>query len=63
MARICVICNKKPTKGTLVSHAKNRTKKWVKPNLQKIKIILNNKRQKAWVCTTCIKSGKIKKAI
>lgn len=62
MSRICVICNKKPVKGVSVSHAKNRTKKWVKPNLQKIKIILNKKTCRAWVCTNCIKSGKVQKA-
>lgn len=61
MAKVCIICNKKPVKGNLVSHAKNKTKRWIYPNLQKLRIILNNKHQRAWVCTNCIKSGKVVK--
>ena len=32
------------------------------PNLQRIKIRLNNVVKRSYVCTTCIKSGKIVKA-
>ncbi len=63
MARQCVICEKQVATGNNVSHAKNRTKTKFKPNLQKVKIKLNKKTVKAWVCTRCIKSGKAEKVL
>ena len=63
MARKCVICEKQVVSGNNVSHAKNRTKTKFKPNLQKVKIKLDGKPVKTWVCTRCIRSGKAEKAL
>jgi large subunit ribosomal protein L28 len=38
------------------------TKRKFLPNLQRISIIIDNQRKKAYVCTRCIKAGKAKKA-
>ena len=49
--------------GNNVSHAKNKTKRRWLPNLQKIKVRLQNGTVKYMrVCTQCIKSDKIVKA-
>lgn len=63
MARQCVICDKKPVSGNNVSHANNKTKRRFKPNLQNVTIILKGKKSQQLVCTRCLKSGKVKKAI
>jgi large subunit ribosomal protein L28 len=67
MARICSICNKKPHVGNLVSHAKNRTKRWVYPNVHKIRYAIAGEARKqvhrGAVCTKCMKAGKIEKII
>jgi len=63
MARKCVACGKQAVSGNNVSHAKNRTKTKFKPNLQKVKIIVKGKVSQEWVCTRCLRSGKVKKAI
>ncbi len=63
MARQCVICDKKPVSGNNVSHANNKTKRRFKPNLQPVNIILKGKKSKELVCTKCLKSGKVKKAV
>ena len=63
MARVCYVCGKGPGTGNNVSHAHNKTRRRWLPNLQPVKIQLedgNNRR--VWVCTNCIKSGRIKKA-
>ena len=36
MSRICSICDKCPQVGNLVSHANNKTKRWVYPNTHKM---------------------------
>ena len=65
MARVCEICGKRPMVGNNVSHANNRTKKVWYPNLQKMRVIDSKtgatKRMK--VCTRCLRSGFVKKAL
>ncbi len=62
MAKQCELCGKKPMVGNNVSHAHNVTKRRFKPNLQRVKAFHNGRRQRMFVCTTCIKSGKVVKA-
>ena len=62
MAYTCVVCEKKPVVGNKVSHANNKSKTRNLPNLQKIRIILNNQQVRAYVCSRCIRSNKIQKA-
>ncbi|MGB8467606.1 MAG: 50S ribosomal protein L28 [Candidatus Babeliales bacterium] len=67
MSRICAVCNKGPHVGNLVSHANNRTKRWVYPNVHKVRYTLTGqmpkKVQRGAVCTKCVKAGKIEKVI
>jgi len=44
-----------------VSHANNRTKSRSLPNLQRVRANINGEHKRILVCTTCIKSGKVKK--
>jgi large subunit ribosomal protein L28 len=63
MARICEVCGKKPMAGNHVSHAHNRVPRRFLPNLQNVRVKLQNGAVKSMqVCTNCIKSGKIRKA-
>ena len=65
MARICFVCDKRPQVGNLVSHAKNRTKRWVFPNVHKMRFTLtkdaSGKVHRGAVCTKCTKAGKVQK--
>jgi large subunit ribosomal protein L28 len=63
MSRICEICGKKPSTGFNVSHANNKTKKVWYPNLQKVKALRNGTVRSVKVCTRCIRSGAIVKAV
>ena len=64
MSRVCEICSKRPLKGYNVSHAHNRTKKISYPNLQKVRLVETSGRVKrVKVCTRCIRSNKISKAL
>jgi len=63
VARACEICGKTRAVGNNVSHANNRTKRVFRPNLQTIRPLVNGATRRLLVCTRCIRSGKIKKAV
>lgn len=62
MAKVCSVCGKKPVSGNNVSHAHNKTKRRFMPNLQKIRVNTGGVNKRQFVCTRCIKSGKVEKA-
>ena len=59
----CSICDKGPSFGHNVSHANNKTRKVWRPNIQRVKAIQNGTVRHINVCTQCIKSGKVVKAV
>ncbi|MCK9328494.1 MAG: 50S ribosomal protein L28 [Candidatus Cloacimonetes bacterium] len=63
MSRICDICGKGPLNGNLRSHAMNATKRKYYPNLQKIKAEINGDIKTIKICTSCLKSNKVKKIV
>ena len=65
MSRICNVCGKGPVTGNQVSHAHNKTKKVWYPNLQRIRVVdeKTGAVKKLRVCTRCIRSGTVKKAL
>ena len=62
MARVCEICGKGPVSGNNISHAHNRTRRRWMPNLQRVRIMVGQVKKKVYVCTGCLKSGKVRKA-
>ncbi len=63
MSKVCDICGKKPMTGNNVSHSHKASKRRWLPNLQKIKVNVDGKTKRMRVCTACIRSGRVKKAI
>jgi large subunit ribosomal protein L28 len=75
MLKVCAICGKNQMAGRSVvrkglAKKKGGTGKKVtrstirgfRPNLQRIRIMLNGRLQKVFVCTKCIKKGRLTKA-
>ncbi len=60
---VCSVCGKKRVTGNNVSHANNRTKRLFLPNLQRVRVQTENGTRKIHICTRCLRSGKVKKAI
>jgi large subunit ribosomal protein L28 len=58
MAKECYICKKTTVAGNSVSHSNKHNKRLWKPNLQKIKILVDGSPKRVDVCTRCIRSGK-----
>ena len=65
MSKRCFVCGKKPRTGMSVSHSMRHTKRKWNPNLQKVNIRdpKTGKKRKEYVCTKCLKAGKIRKAL
>ena len=58
----CEICDKSVQFGCNVSHSHKKTNKMWRPNIKKIRVIENNRTVRKYVCTSCIRSGKVVKA-
>lgn len=61
MAKVCYFTGRKTTSGNNRSHAMNATKRTVKPNLQKVRVMIDRKPKKVWVSTRALKSGKVER--
>ena len=61
MAKVCYFTGRKTTSGNNRSHAMNATKRTVKPNLQKVRVMIDGKPKKIWVSTRALKSGKVER--
>ena len=63
MAFACDLCQKKHQTGNNVSHANNKTKRAFNPNLQTVRAVVNGANMRVRVCTRCLRSGLVKKAV
>jgi large subunit ribosomal protein L28 len=61
VARVCAICGKGPQFGHNISHSHRVTKRRFNPNLQKMRIQHAGKVRRAYVCTRCLRSGRVQK--
>ena len=63
MAKVCAVCGKAPSFGHNRSHSMVATKRRFEPNLQRVRVLLDGVARRAYVCTRCLKSGKVQKAV
>ncbi|MDY6788181.1 MAG: 50S ribosomal protein L28 [candidate division WOR-3 bacterium] len=63
MAKRCEICGKGPQFGKQVSHSHRTSNKVRYPNLRHIKAKVNGTVKYIHVCTRCLRSGKVEKAV
>ena len=63
MAFTCDLCGKRHQSGHNVSHANNKTKRVFSPNLQTVRALINGAPKRIRVCTRCLRSGLVQKAV
>ena len=63
MRKVCHVCSKGPSFGHSRSHSMVATKRRFEPNLQRVRVVLGGKATRAYVCTRCLKAGKVQKAL
>ncbi|NLY43571.1 MAG: 50S ribosomal protein L28 [Clostridiaceae bacterium] len=59
----CDICGKGLTFGIKVSHSHRRTNRTWKPNVRKVRAIVNGAPRTVNACTRCLRSNKVTRAI
>lgn len=62
MSRVCSICQKGQMSGNKVSHSNRKARRAWKVNVQMVKVKSGNGYSKQYVCTNCLKSGKVERA-
>lgn len=63
MSKACEICGKGQISGNNVSHSNRHTRRKWNVNIQKVKVVEGGKVSTKNVCTRCIRSNKINRAI
>ena len=63
MSKKCEICGKGQVSGNTVSHSNIHTRRKRNPNIQTVRVNENGTVRKINVCTRCIKSNKVTRAL
>ena len=63
MANFCEVCGKGTMSGMNVSHSHVKTKKTWKPNIQRVRAIVDGEIKRVNVCTRCLRSGKVQREV
>ncbi len=63
MANYCEICGKGTVTGMNVSHSHLKTKRTWKPNIQRVRAVVDGEVKRVNVCTRCLRSGKVQRSI
>ena len=63
MANFCEVCGKGTMSGMNVSHSHVKTKKTWKPNIQRVRVIVDGEIKRVNVCTRCLRSGKVQRDV
>ena len=63
MSKVCSLCGRHPGFGNNRSHSMVATRRRFDPNLQKMRILIDGVARRAYVCTCCLKGGKVSKAL
>jgi len=59
----CDYCGKSVVFGIKVSHSHRRSNRTFKPNVQRVKAIVNGSPKRVHACTRCMRSGKVQRAV
>ena len=59
----CEICDKGVSFGIRVSHSHRRSNRTWKPNVKRVSAIVKGSPRHIHVCTRCLRSGKVTRAV
>lgn len=59
----CEICGKAMVFGIRQSHSHRRTNRTWKPNIRRVKVMVNGTPKHIYACTRCLRSGKVTRAL
>ena len=63
MAKFCEVCGKGSISGNSITHSDKKIRRTWKPNVRRITVVENGASSKKFVCTRCMRSNKVQRAI
>ncbi|HCJ58486.1 50S ribosomal protein L28 [bioreactor metagenome] len=63
MARQCEVCGKGMLSGNQISHSNRHSRRVWLPNIRTVRALVNGVPKRIQVCTRCLRSGKVNRAI
>lgn len=63
MAKRCDICGKEKVFGNRISFSHSRSNRSWAPNIRSVKAVVDGTPKRINVCTRCLRSGKVQRAI
>ena len=58
----CEVCGKGVSFGIQVSHSHRRSNRMWKPNVRKVRAVVNGTAKSDNICSRCLRSGKVERA-
>ena len=59
----CSVCGKGVVFGNTVSHSHRKCNRSWKPNIRRVKAIVDGSPKRVYACTRCLRSGKVTRAV
>ena len=59
----CEICGKDVAVGIKVSHSHRRSNRTWKPNIKRVRAVVNGSNKRIYACTRCLRSGEVTRAV
>ena len=59
----CEICGKELKFGIKVSHSHRRANRTWKPNIRRVRAVVNGTPKRVYACSRCLRSGKVQRAV
>ncbi|MTI47716.1 50S ribosomal protein L28 [Sporosalibacterium faouarense] len=63
MAKYCEVCGKGKVSGHNVTFSDRKIKRSWSPNVRRVRAIVDGTKKRIYVCTRCLRSNKVERAI
>lgn len=63
MSKKCDVCGKTPIKAAKLTFSHKQVVHRQSPNLQSVKVNVNGQTKRISICTSCLRAGKVQKAV
>ncbi|MEA4897781.1 50S ribosomal protein L28 [Bacillota bacterium Meth-B3] len=63
MGKFCEVCHKGMSSGNNVSHSNRKMRRTWAPNTQRVRVVVNGAPMRMFVCTRCLRSNKVQRAV
>lgn len=63
MAKYCEVCKKGVMSGNQISHSHRKSRRIWAPNVQRVRVVEGGTPMRKYVCTRCLRSGKVERYV